>query len=84
MVEKPDKKKAKGYEKEKRALLDKYGLLERPSLEFPMYREYPDDLKLALIVVQKHRPQFATALSLKEKEENKDEHQNPDGDGTKK
>jgi hypothetical protein len=46
------------YEEDLKQLDEKYGLKKIISMEFPQYNLFPDDLKLALLVVQKHQPVF--------------------------
>jgi len=54
------KRRAKEYQKAKKALLKEYELQESPDLNFPRYREYPNDLKLALMVLESHGGVFIT------------------------
>lgn len=48
--------KANEFVKERQALLDKYGLDAKRNLSFPMYKEYPVDLQLAIQVINSHKP----------------------------
>lgn len=46
------------YEAELKALQDKYSLKTGISLEFPQYKKLPEELQLALLIIQKHEYKF--------------------------
>ena len=50
--------KKQEFSKEFNDLLLKYGYKVQISLDFPEYKVLPDDLKLALVVMNKHKNQF--------------------------
>jgi hypothetical protein len=52
------KNKISLYEEDLKQLDETYGLKKIISMEFPQYNIMPDELKLALLVVQGHRPTF--------------------------
>jgi hypothetical protein len=52
------KNKISLYEEDLKQLDEKYGLDRSISMEFPQYNIFPDELKLALLVVQSHKPTF--------------------------
>jgi len=60
------KKDIKRFEKELEELKEKYKLDPVATLEFPQYRVLPDDVLLALKIIEKH--QYKIMLSYKEKQ----------------
>lgn len=56
------------YFKEKKELGKKYNITENIELVFPMYNQLPHELQLAVIVIQKHNPNFL--VTVKEESSN--------------
>lgn len=46
------------YFKEKKELGKKYNVVENIELVFPMYNQLPHELQLAVVIIQKHNPNF--------------------------
>jgi hypothetical protein len=59
-------KKIRSFEKELEAIKKRYGIDPVATLEFPQYRVLPDELLLALRIIEKH--EYKIMLSYKEKE----------------
>lgn len=67
----PDKKtepKAEDANKEIQEVLEKHGMELVPELSFPRYRELPDEVKLAVMVIMKHEPGFTVVLRPKKQD----------------
>lgn len=57
------KERVAAYEAENKALLAKYRLKYGINIDFPMYKELPDELKLALAVMAKHKMDVQASYS---------------------
>lgn len=50
--------RAKAFQGEYNQLKEKYGISTEVKLDFPQYKEYPEDVMLALAVISKHKNRF--------------------------
>jgi hypothetical protein len=64
--QKPTEEVTKANE-EIQKVLEKHKVDIMPTLDFPNYKVYPDDLQLAINVISKHNPKFGIVLQPKAK-----------------
>ena len=55
----------KSFEKEFKESLDKYYLNYTIVIDFPIYKELPEEVKLALIIIDKHKAKMQLGYSEK-------------------
>lgn len=54
--------------KELQELLEKHGMELVPELNFPRYTQAPNEVQLAIAVIEKHEPSFSVVLRPKKQD----------------